>query len=135
MLSEEELKGVPVLVFANKQVSHLSRHCLRVQGMSETVRSGAMLTLSPLPMMKDVPGALPSGEISDRLGLAGGEKSREWSVRGSCALKGEGLEEVRQDPTRDSVGGSRHVKLTDDRPMDHVLFQGLDWLSNIITSK
>ncbi|KAL7411961.1 putative small monomeric GTPase [Mrakia frigida] len=72
MLSEEELKGVPVLVFANKQ---------------------------------DVPGALPSGEISDRLGLAGKEKTREWSVRGSCALKGEGLEE------------------------------GLDWLSNIITSK
>ncbi|KAG8702529.1 hypothetical protein FRC09_004686, partial [Ceratobasidium sp. 395] len=60
MLAEEELKGVPVLVFANKQ---------------------------------DMPGALPSGEISDRLGLAGAEKNREWSVRGSCATKGEGLEE------------------------------------------
>ncbi|CDZ97205.1 small monomeric gtpase [Phaffia rhodozyma] len=72
MLSEEELKGVPVLVFANKQ---------------------------------DVSGALSSGEISDKLGLAGGEKSREWSVRGSCATKGEGLEE------------------------------GLDWLVNIIQGK
>ncbi|KAF8609821.1 putative small monomeric GTPase [Ceratobasidium sp. AG-I] len=60
MLAEEELKGVPVLVFSNKQ---------------------------------DVPGALPPGEVSDRLGLAGGEKGREWSVRGSCATKGEGLEE------------------------------------------
>ncbi|KAJ1311025.1 hypothetical protein OPQ81_009531 [Rhizoctonia solani] len=60
MLAEEELKGVPVLVFSNKQ---------------------------------DVPGALPPGEISDRLGLAGAEKGREWSVRGSCAIKGEGLEE------------------------------------------
>ncbi|CAE7125559.1 unnamed protein product [Rhizoctonia solani] len=60
MLAEEELKGVPVLVFSNKQ---------------------------------DVPGALPPGEISDRLGLAGAEKGREWSVRGSCATKGEGLEE------------------------------------------
>jgi signal recognition particle receptor subunit beta len=60
MLSEDELKSVPVLVFANKQ---------------------------------DVPGALKPGDISDKLGLAGGEKGREWSVRGSCALKGEGLEE------------------------------------------
>lgn len=60
MLSEDELKSVPVLVFANKQ---------------------------------DVEGALKPGEISDKLGLAGGEKGREWSVRGSCALKGEGLEE------------------------------------------
>lgn len=60
MLSEEELKGVPVLVFANKQ---------------------------------DVAGALKPGEISEKLGLAGGEKERQWSVRGSCATKGEGLEE------------------------------------------
>ena len=60
MLSEEELKGVPLLVFANKQ---------------------------------DLPGALNPGEISDRLGLAGGEKGREWSVRGSCATKGEGLDD------------------------------------------
>lgn len=60
MLSEDELKNVPVLVFANKQ---------------------------------DVAGALSSGDISDKLGLAGGEKGREWSVRGSCATKGEGLEE------------------------------------------
>ncbi|KAE8538914.1 hypothetical protein D1P53_005282 [Cryptococcus gattii VGV] len=60
MLSEDELKSVPVLVFANKQ---------------------------------DVEGALSPGEISDKLGLAGQEKGREWSVRGSCAIKGEGLEE------------------------------------------
>jgi len=42
---------------------------------------------------QDVPGALKPGEISDKLGLAGGEKTRQWSVRGSCAIKGEGLEE------------------------------------------
>jgi len=60
MLSEDELKSVPVLVFANKQ---------------------------------DVSGALSPAEISDKLGLAGGEKGREWSVRGSCATKGDGLEE------------------------------------------
>lgn len=60
MLSEEELKGVPLLVFANKQ---------------------------------DMQGALKPGEISEKLGLAGGEKERQWSVRGSCATKGEGLEE------------------------------------------
>lgn len=60
MLSEEELKGVPLLVFCNKQ---------------------------------DTPGALKPEEISEQLGLAGGEKSRPWSVRGSCAIKGEGLEE------------------------------------------
>jgi len=60
MLSEEELQGVPLLVFANKQ---------------------------------DVPGALKPGEVSDKLGLAGGEKGRQWSVRGSCATKGEGLED------------------------------------------
>jgi ADP-ribosylation factor family len=60
MLSEEELKGVPLLVFCNKQ---------------------------------DVPGALKPEDISEKLGLAGGEKSRPWSVRGSCATKGEGLED------------------------------------------
>jgi ADP-ribosylation factor-like protein 1 len=42
---------------------------------------------------QDVEGALKPGEISEKLGLAGGEKGREWSVRGSCATKGEGLEE------------------------------------------
>ncbi len=60
MLSEDELAGVPLLVFCNKQ---------------------------------DIDGALSPEEISEQLGLAGGEKGREWSVRGSCATKGEGLEE------------------------------------------
>lgn len=60
MLSEEELAGVPLLVFCNKQ---------------------------------DVDGALKPEAISEELGLAGGEKERQWSVRGSCATKGEGLEE------------------------------------------
>ncbi|ORX37269.1 putative small monomeric GTPase [Kockovaella imperatae] len=60
MLAEDELKNVPVLVFANKQ---------------------------------DIKGALSPAEVSDKLGLAGQEKGREWSVRGSCATKGEGLEE------------------------------------------
>ncbi|QRW19472.1 ADP-ribosylation factor family [Rhizoctonia solani] len=52
-----------------------------------------MLAEEELKGVPDVPGALPPGEISDRLGLAGAEKGREWSVRGSCATKGEGLEE------------------------------------------
>ena len=60
MLSEEELAGVPLLVFCNKQ---------------------------------DIEGALKPEEISEQLGLAGGEKGRDWSVRGSCAIKGEGIEE------------------------------------------
>ena len=60
MLSEEELAGVPLLVFCNKQ---------------------------------DVEGALKPEDISEQLGLAGGEKGRDWSVRGSCAIKGEGIEE------------------------------------------
>jgi len=60
LLSEEELRGVPVLVFANKQ---------------------------------DIEGALKPEEVSDQLGLAGVETDRPWSVRGSSALKGEGLEE------------------------------------------
>lgn len=60
MLSEDELAGVPLLVFCNKQ---------------------------------DMKGVLRPDEISEKLGLAGGEKGREWSVRGSCATKGEGLED------------------------------------------
>ena len=60
MLSEEELAGVPLLVFCNKQ---------------------------------DMEGALKPEEISEKLGLAGGETQRQWSVRGSCATKGEGLEQ------------------------------------------
>lgn len=60
MLSEDELRGVPLLVFANKQ---------------------------------DIGGALKEEEVSEALGLAGAEKGRPWSVRGSCATKGEGLEE------------------------------------------
>src|ERR1700728_2226590 len=59
MLAEDELNGVPLLVFSNKQ---------------------------------DVEGALKPEEISDQLGLAGGEKTRQWSVRGSCATQGLGLE-------------------------------------------
>ncbi len=42
---------------------------------------------------QDVEGALKPEEISEQLGLAGGEKGRDWSVRGSCAVKGEGIEE------------------------------------------
>ncbi|KAF6762573.1 small monomeric GTPase [Ephemerocybe angulata] len=72
MLSEDELKGVPLLVFCNKQ---------------------------------DVQGALKPEEISEQLGLAGGETSRPWSVRGSCAVSGQGLED------------------------------GLDWLVNAIQEK
>jgi ADP-ribosylation factor-like protein 1 len=60
MLSEDELDGVPLLVFCNKQ---------------------------------DVDGALKPEVISEQLGLAGGEKARDWSVRGSCATTGEGLED------------------------------------------
>ena len=60
MLSEEELAGVPLLVFCNKQ---------------------------------DIEGAMKPEDISEQLGLAGGEKTRPWSVRGSCATKGEGLED------------------------------------------
>jgi ADP-ribosylation factor-like protein 1 len=72
MLSEDELKGVPLLVFCNKQ---------------------------------DVEGALKPENISEELGLAGGETSRPWSVRGCCAIKGEGLND------------------------------GLDWLVNAIQQK
>ena len=60
MLSEEELKGVPLLVFCNKQ---------------------------------DIEGAVKPEKISEELGLAGGERGRAWSVRGCCAIKGEGLED------------------------------------------
>jgi len=60
MLLDDDLAGVPLLVFANKQ---------------------------------DVEGAMKPEEISEQLGLAGGEKTRQWSVRGSCAVQGEGLEE------------------------------------------
>ncbi|KAG1753780.1 small monomeric GTPase [Suillus paluster] len=72
MLSEDELNGVPLLVFCNKQ---------------------------------DVEGALKPEDISEQLGLAGRETSRPWSVRGSCATEGAGLED------------------------------GLDWLVNAIQKK
>lgn len=60
LLSEEELRGVPLLIFANKQ---------------------------------DIEGALKPEEVGAKLGLAGVETNRSWSVRGSSALKGDGLEE------------------------------------------
>ena len=60
MLAEDELRGVPLLVFANKQ---------------------------------DLPDAYKPDYISERLGLAGAEKDRQWSVQGSCATSGDGLEE------------------------------------------
>jgi ADP-ribosylation factor-like protein 1 len=60
MLSEEELAGVPLLVFCNKQ---------------------------------DIDGALKPDAISEQLGLTSSERGREWSVRGSSAVQGEGLEE------------------------------------------
>lgn len=72
MLSEDELKGVPLLVFCNKQ---------------------------------DMETAMKPERISEELGLAGGETTRPWSVRGCCATKGEGLND------------------------------GLDWLVNAIQQK
>jgi len=42
---------------------------------------------------QDIQGAMKPEEISDALGLAGVETNRPWSVRGSSALKGDGLEE------------------------------------------
>lgn len=60
MLDEDELKGVPLLVFANKQ---------------------------------DLPEAMKADDVSKELGLAGGEKDRPWSLQGSCATTGEGLDE------------------------------------------
>jgi len=41
---------------------------------------------------QDIVSALKPEEISEQLGLAGGEKTRQWSVRGCCATQGEGLE-------------------------------------------
>lgn len=41
---------------------------------------------------QDIEGALSPGKMSDALGLDG-EKGREWSIRGACATKGEGLED------------------------------------------
>lgn len=41
---------------------------------------------------QDIPGALTPGKISEELGLAGAETGRQWSVRGSSAINGEGLE-------------------------------------------
>ena len=41
---------------------------------------------------QDIASALKPEEISEQLGLAGGEKTRQWSVRGCCATQGEGLE-------------------------------------------
>lgn len=96
MLSEDELKNVPVLVFANKQVRQPRLPSRRSLGMLTPISA---FTLSH---PQDIAGALSPAEISDKLGLAGGEKGREWSVRGSCATKGDGLEE------------------------------GLDWLVNVI---
>ncbi|CAG11826.1 unnamed protein product [Tetraodon nigroviridis] len=58
MFEEEELRGVPLLVFANKQ---------------------------------DLPGAVPSSDITEALRLSG--TSRPWSVQASCAVSGSGLVE------------------------------------------
>ena len=59
MLEEEELRGVPLLIFANKQ---------------------------------DMRTALPVAEVSERLGLTS-LKDRQWSIFGSSAVKGEGIED------------------------------------------
>ena len=79
MLAEDELRGVPLLVFANKQ---------------------------------DVGGALKPDEVSDALGLAGAEKGRQWSVRGSCATKGEGLEEGLDWYAIELVSSYPHISIT-----------------------
>ncbi|KAH9999389.1 ADP-ribosylation factor family-domain-containing protein [Russula vinacea] len=68
----------------------------------QTSRSELLTMLSEEELAE---GALKPEEISEQLGLAGGEKGRDWSVRGSCAIKGEGIED------------------------------GLDWLVNAIQKK
>ena len=57
MLAEDELKGAPLLVVANKQ---------------------------------DLPGAMSSKEVSERLGLAS-RVDRAWYITAACATTGMGL--------------------------------------------
>ncbi|KAI0504542.1 hypothetical protein KFK09_015494 [Dendrobium nobile] len=71
MLSEDELQGATLLVFANKQ---------------------------------DLPNAMSISEITDKLGLHA-LRQRRWYIQSACATTGEGL------------------------------YEGLDWLSNNISSK
>ncbi|PKU66562.1 ADP-ribosylation factor 1-like [Dendrobium catenatum] len=71
MLSEDELHGATLLVFANKQ---------------------------------DLPNAMSISEITDKLGLHA-LRQRRWYIQSACATTGEGL------------------------------YEGLDWLSNNISSK
>ena len=78
MLSEDELQGAKLLVFANKQVG------LALLQM----RSLACLN----GVAQDQPQAMTPAEISEGLGLDS-LKERQWSIHKSCAIKGEGLEE------------------------------------------
>lgn len=71
--------------------------------LSETELNGVPLLV--FCNKQDIASALKPEEISEQLGLAGGEKTRQWSVRGCCATQGEGLE------------------------------AGLDWLVNAIQNK
>ncbi|XP_020578332.1 ADP-ribosylation factor 1-like [Phalaenopsis equestris] len=71
MLSEDELQGATLLVFANKQ---------------------------------DLPNAMSISEVTDKLGLHA-LRQRRWYIQSTCATTGEGL------------------------------YEGLDWLSNNISSK
>ena len=58
--------------------------------LSETELNGVPLLV--FCNKQDIASALKPEEISEQLGLAGGEKTRQWSVRGCCATQGEGLE-------------------------------------------
>ncbi len=78
MIGEDELRDAVLLIFANKQVSRLTRCKLRIASNS----------YSP----KDLPNAMNAPEITDKLGLHS-MRNRNWYIQSTCATTGDGLYE------------------------------------------
>mmetsp|Transcript_46602 Transcript_46602/g.84216 ORF Transcript_46602/g.84216 Transcript_46602/m.84216 type:complete len:190 (-) Transcript_46602:16-585(-) len=65
----------------------------------EELRDVALLVFAN---KKDLPNAVPTAELAERLGLADMASSRKWFIQSACATKNDGI------------------------------FQGLDWLSHVL---
>lgn len=110
MLNEDELRDAILLVFANKQVSHIEYvlvctiYIERFPPIFSLLCTSSHLMFFAVCCLQDLPNAMNAAEITDKLGLHS-LRNRNWFIQSACATSGDGL------------------------------YEGLDWLSSQLKNK
>lgn len=90
MLNEDELRDAILLVFANKQVSHILNTFQFALYIARFPSSHLMFF--SFCCLQDLPNAMNAAEITDKLGLHS-LRNRNWFIQSACATSGDGLYE------------------------------------------